>query len=933
MFGPPCAVLQRGSKMNTRLVNLGLPTGVAAKASPLSTATSGGTSGSFALELSALRPWNGNLDSDSDANASMNARNPQGGAGKKSSSTAASSLPSPLMMHGRLAQAEKCPSAPNGGAGRTSIFSVSAQSLAGGDLPPASSNYSAPEITASVRATGIAQVAFGERRVASAGSGASAQTTGISGSILLASPISNQIQPQVAPPAVFTGAVAGQQNWVIPSVDEEGALSLTGTKSSATKVEDGSTSPQIHRAANGLAVEQMPSIGPTDQRELSSQLQLQSAPGLVAGVLSNPSTALNLASRTQARVAYRQTADASPEVYQDASALVVAPLPTAGPTEQTEQSGQSRPQGASGLVASALSNPVPQLNLTGRTQAQMAYRQTADASPEVYQDASALVVAPLPTAGPTEQTEQSGQSQPQGASGLVASALSNPVPQLNLTGRTQAQMAYRQTADASPAPAGEPRNGEPGPAKLAAPADAAASLSGKPPSFRAMSESSSSSAQEVPQDARPSERRSVSQKQAAEPQVLVDPADHYLDEPDAELPVAGTLLQFLAVHPQVLWGGIADSDSQPSGKPDSTNSSPLEMSPNLPIPAATGQLVSLTAQGGSSLEQPQSANAGKLAREAEQNNNGKIALTQRASGTEVTSRGTGLSTEAAPPAVNPSNSARLRSPESDKSEDADHAGSQPSSKEGVPGPGNMAPVGVDGTQAGGDSNSSPAVTLQDAQGDSTTDRTPAPSKTVSSASAGQKVSPPNTDTSSQIAVDPSQAIRRGSDAQNEPEAPTTGPAGHAAPTLQDWDGVRESMGQQVSSAHLAEVMGRLEMQVDMKSDSWGPVSVHATLNNGLVGAEIQVSDRDAHATLTEGLQGLEKTLGDKGIQVMNLDVTKSLGYSNAQSQGQQENQAGRPYHAAKVYTHRVAVETETPAASTISNSTDDLVLRRVSVRV
>ena len=864
MFGPPCAVLQRGSKMNTRLVNLGLPTGVAAKASPLSTATSGGTSGSFALELSALRPWNGNLDSDSDANASMNARNPQGGAGKKSSSTAASSLPSPLMMHGRLAQAEKCPSAPNGGAGRTSIFSVSAQSLAGGDLPPASSNYSAPEITASVRATGIAQVAFGERRVASAGSGASAQTTGISGSILLASPISNQIQPQVAPPAVFTGAVAGQQNWVIPSVDEEGALSLTGTKSSATKVEDGSTSPQIHRAANGLAVEQMPSIGPTDQRELSSQLQLQSAPGLVAGVLSNPSTALNLASRTQARVAYRQT---------------------------------------------------------------------ADASPEVYQDASALVVAPLPTAGPTEQTEQSGQSQPQGASGLVASALSNPVPQLNLTGRTQAQMAYRQTADASPAPAGEPRNGEPGPAKLAAPADAAASLSGKPPSFRAMSESSSSSAQEVPQDARPSERRSVSQKQAAEPQVLVDPADHYLDEPDAELPVAGTLLQFLAVHPQVLWGGIADSDSQPSGKPDSTNSSPLEMSPNLPIPAATGQLVSLTAQGGSSLEQPQSANAGKLAREAEQNNNGKIALTQRASGTEVTSRGTGLSTEAAPPAVNPSNSARLRSPESDKSEDADHAGSQPSSKEGVPGPGNMAPVGVDGTQAGGDSNSSPAVTLQDAQGDSTTDRTPAPSKTVSSASAGQKVSPPNTDTSSQIAVDPSQAIRRGSDAQNEPEAPTTGPAGHAAPTLQDWDGVRESMGQQVSSAHLAEVMGRLEMQVDMKSDSWGPVSVHATLNNGLVGAEIQVSDRDAHATLTEGLQGLEKTLGDKGIQVMNLDVTKSLGYSNAQSQGQQENQAGRPYHAAKVYTHRVAVETETPAASTISNSTDDLVLRRVSVRV
>jgi flagellar hook-length control protein FliK len=137
----------------------------------------------------------------------------------------------------------------------------------------------------------------------------------------------------------------------------------------------------------------------------------------------------------------------------------------------------------------------------------------------------------------------------------------------------------------------------------------------------------------------------------------------------------------------------------------------------------------------------------------------------------------------------------------------------------------------------------------------------------------------------------------------------------------------------VSSARLAEVVGRSELQVDMKSDSWGPVSVHATLSNGQVGAEIQVNDRDAHTALTEGLQALEKTLGDKGIQVVNLDISRGLGYNHDQSQGQPESQAGQPQHAARGYAARSAVRTETPMVSTVANRTDDFVLRRISVRV
>jgi flagellar hook-length control protein FliK len=127
-------------------------------------------------------------------------------------------------------------------------------------------------------------------------------------------------------------------------------------------------------------------------------------------------------------------------------------------------------------------------------------------------------------------------------------------------------------------------------------------------------------------------------------------------------------------------------------------------------------------------------------------------------------------------------------------------------------------------------------------------------------------------------------------------------------------------------------MDQSELQVEMKSDSWGPVSVKASLSNGQIGAEIQVSNHDAHAAVAEGLNVLEKTLGDRGIQVVNLDVSYGSGHSYAQSQGQQEKPAGQPPHDAKSYTYRSAIESDPSAASTHANTTDDFVLYRVSVR-
>jgi len=339
----------------------------------------------------------------------------------------------------------------------------------------------------------------------------------------------------------------------------------------------------------------------------------------------------------------------------------------------------------------------------------------------------------------------------------------------------------------------------------------------------------------------------------------------------------------------------------------------------------------LATQSESSLGQPQPANAIKLVHDARQNKDGNTAVIAGASGTEVTPRSAGPSKGVAVTALNPSSNAQLRGPASDKSKDSERPGSGPSSKEGAPRTGKIVAVDLDWTQAGGDSNATADGSSQGAREDFATDRTPVPSKIASLVSAGPKVIGAKPDTSSEIAIDPSQAMRRSSDAQKGSAATSTEATGRAAPALQNWDEVREHLGRIVSPAHLAEEMGQSELRVDMKSDFWGPVSVRATLNNGQIGAEIQVSNHDAHAVLTEGLHALEKTLGDKGLQVVNLDVSQGLDYSQAQSQGQQGKQAGQPAHAAKGYTDHSAIKTEPSAVSNIVNWSGDIVSSRVSV--
>ena len=278
---------------------------------------------------------------------------------------------------------------------------------------------------------------------------------------------------------------------------------------------------------------------------------------------------------------------------------------------------------------------------------------------------------------------------------------------------------------------------------------------------------------------------------------------------------------------------------------ESASASPqvTETSANPMAPSAPGILAAnLAAPAG----QPQPANAARPARGVGQNSDANIAPNTKASGSEATLREAGAAVVAA---ANPPNDAQLSAQASDKSKDPGLSGN---AKETAPAPGNTVPVDWVWPQAGGYANFTGDATSQDSQADSAPDLSTFPSIVASSVGVGPKASPAKSDPNSEIPVDPLQAMRRSSDTQNGPTAPSADPARPAAPDPPNWDGAREYLGQIMSSRHPGDV-GQSELQVDLKSDSWGPVSVRAVLSNGQFGAEIQVSNHDAHTALTEGL--------------------------------------------------------------------------------
>ncbi len=903
----------------------------------------------------------------------MEANTPQDGAGKKVPA-AGNGFASLVTMCGQAAQAGEGGKGSNCRAGRATRTGAAAQSQGSEDVPPTPANTSTPAAKTNLPATAVSQVSSRSRR-ATSGSVPAAQTVATSALQFSSVLVSNQIPTEAVPFVALTQAVAGQADRIMPSLGENQVQSPGGPLASTAKVANEPASPQLLQGASalgsaspsqdelpgpgGLPIQgtlalgsvapstltaqlnlsgetqlqaahgkfpeasknvyqevnssvaaSLPSVDQTEHRAQSG-LELQSAPIFISSSLTYPTLQLNTPGKAQTQTPYYQVRRISPEVYQDANMSTAASAPPVGQPDPSDRQSQAAPALASStppLVSNTFTYPTPQLNMPGRVQAQTPYYQFRDISPAVYQDANASTFA---TSSPNGLTDRRSQVQPQSAPTATSNTLSSAPARLDHPGSTQPHWASRPLADVSSAASAEPGDSEPRPSKLTV---------------------SFSSVQKDPQSATPSQTASASENQATESAVVPEMAWHNSSRPDAEPAAAPAAAQIWASQLQVLWN--ADPDIQPdSSNAGSTNSSVPGTSHINSNPAANGASADPAANSWSSPAQPQSANAGRAVIDAGLNSTGSISITPRGSAIGMTSSDIDRSKESSPVAPTLSSSAHSRSPENDKSASSDLAGNPPISTKAVPEAGNLTPTTVGGERPGGDLNSPMGGNSQNTGGDFATNGSPAAAKTAPIASAGQKTSPPATYAISQTVIDPSPAVKRGPDSQNGTESPSTASAPNAAPTLQSWDGARVSPGQQVSSAHLAEAMGRSDLQVDMKSDSWGPVSVHATLTNGQVGAEIQVSDHAARAALAEGLPALEKTLGDKGIQVVNIDVSRGLGFDHSQSQGEQPKHSSQSPYATRAYSEPPAIESDPAAAATAGSWAEDFVPGHVSVRV
>jgi flagellar hook-length control protein FliK len=153
--------------------------------------------------------------------------------------------------------------------------------------------------------------------------------------------------------------------------------------------------------------------------------------------------------------------------------------------------------------------------------------------------------------------------------------------------------------------------------------------------------------------------------------------------------------------------------------------------------------------------------------------------------------------------------------------------------------------------------------------------------------------------------------------RNPPEAPTAaqghGQAGSASIHQADTQKI-------VSSARFTQQAGNAEMQVRLRSETLGPIDVHAVVKGSDIGASIRVEAREAQAMLTSELPQLERALNERSLRVQHLDVLQNSvagGRSNGNGAGNSYGSLAEPRQGFSSYSAGPSYPSlpETPAAS------------------
>jgi trimeric autotransporter adhesin len=108
----------------------------------------------------------------------------------------------------------------------------------------------------------------------------------------------------------------------------------------------------------------------------------------------------------------------------------------------------------------------------------------------------------------------------------------------------------------------------------------------------------------------------------------------------------------------------------------------------------------------------------------------------------------------------------------------------------------------------------------------------------------------------------------------------------------------DTAGGVINSASLVQSQGKTEMHVAMQTDTLGALQLHAVLDNGQLGASIQVVSHDAHTVLTNDLPALQQVLKEQNLRidhlaVINSPMTSGAGARDGRSfQSEDFNQSG-----------------------------------------
>jgi Flagellar hook-length control protein FliK len=180
----------------------------------------------------------------------------------------------------------------------------------------------------------------------------------------------------------------------------------------------------------------------------------------------------------------------------------------------------------------------------------------------------------------------------------------------------------------------------------------------------------------------------------------------------------------------------------------------------------------------------------------------------------------------------------------------------------------------------------------------------------------------------------SSSSQTGNSSQANATGASAGSAALAKAMNADLPATQPAASTAVNTAGLVQNGGKVEMRVDLTTDALGSIQLHAVMQDGRLGASINVENHDAHTLLTSELPALQQSLLDKNVQVEHISVLDSsvAGDSRQQAGGSGTGGQNPDQGAPAVWRTWPASNLSIPGSATPLSETSLADAGRLSVR-